>query len=113
NMGSILSRIGMANRTAYTTSKTAIAALTRALAFEMGPHGITVNALCPTVIVTDLNRELIKKQPELYEGVIRRMPLGRLGNPEDIAGALLFLASPAASFITGQCLFVDGGYTAG
>lgn len=113
NMGSTLSHAGMANRTAYATSKAAIAALTRSLAFELGPHGITVNTLCPTVIVTDLNREMIKMQPQLYEGVLRRTALGRLGQPEDIAGALVFLASPAAGFVTGQALFVDGGYTAG
>ena len=100
NMGSIL-------------SKAAIAHLTQALAFEFGPFGITVNAVGPTVIETDLNRDLIKTQPQLYEGVLKRTPLGRLGHPEDLAGALVFLASPAASFITGQTIYVDGGYTAG
>lgn len=113
NMGSILSKVGMANRTAYASSKAGVASLTQSLAFELGPSGITVNALCPTVIVTDLNREMVKLQPELYDGVIKRTALGRLGQPEDIAGALVFLASPAAAFITGHLLFVDGGYTAG
>jgi len=113
NMGSILSKVGMANRSAYVTSKSGIAHLTQALAFELGPHGITVNAIGPTVIVTDLNRELIKQQPQLYDALLKRTPLGRLGQPEDIAGALVFLASPAAASITGQTLYVDGGYTAG
>lgn len=113
NMGSILSLRGMANRTAYSAAKAAVANLTRAAAFEFGPHGITVNALAPTVIVTDLNRANVKTQPQLYKAVVDRMPLGRLGAPEDIAGALVFLASPAAAFITGQVLCVDGGYTAG
>ena len=113
NMGSILSKVGMANRSAYVTSKAAIAHFTQALAFELGPLGITVNALGPTVIVTDLNRELVRTQPQLYDAVLKRTPLGRLGEPEDIAGALVFLASPAAAFITGQTLYVDGGYTAG
>ena len=65
------------------------------------------------MIVTDLNRELIRTQPQLYDALLKRTPLGRLGQPEDIAGALVFLASPAAAFITGQTLYVDGGYTAG
>ena len=113
NMGSILSKAAMANRSAYIASKSAIAHLTQALAFEFGPFGITVNAVGPTVIETDLNRDLIKTQPQLYDGVLKRTPLGRLGQPEDLAGALVFLASPAASFITGQTIYVDGGYTAG
>jgi NAD(P)-dependent dehydrogenase (short-subunit alcohol dehydrogenase family) len=113
NMGSILSLRGMANRTAYSSAKAAMANLTRSAAFEFGPYGVTVNALAPTVIVTDLNRELVRTQPQLYKSVLDRMPLGRLGAPEDLAGALVFLASPAAAFITGQVICVDGGYTAG
>ena len=113
NMGSITVKAGVANRTAYATSKAGVAAFTKALAFELGPSGITVNALCPTSIETDMNRELRTQQASLYEGLIRRTPLGRLGRPEDLAGALVFLASPAAAFITGQSLFVDGGFTAG
>ena len=113
NMGSILSKVGIANRSAYTASKSAIAHLGQTLAFELGPHGITVNAIGPNVTVTDLNRELIKQQPELYGPLLQRIPLGRLGQPEDLAGALVFLASPAAAFITGQTLYIDGGYTAG
>lgn len=112
NMGSILSSRGIANRAAYCAAKAGIENLTRAMAIEFGPHGITVNALAPTVIVTDLNRELVKTQPALYKGIIDRTPLGRLGNPDDILGALVFLASPAAAFITGQTIYVDGGYTA-
>jgi len=113
NMGSILSKVGIANRSAYTASKAAIAHLGQTLAFELGPHGITVNAIGPNVTVTDLNRDLIKQQPELYGPLLKRIPLGRLGEPGDLAGALVFLASPAADFITGQTLYIDGGYTAG
>lgn len=113
NMASILAGRGMAKRSAYCASKAGILEMTRALAFELGPFGITVNALGPTVIVTDLNRELVKTQPALYEEVVRRTPLGRLGEPADVAGPLLFLASDAARFINGQILYVDGGYTAG
>ncbi len=113
NMGSILSGRGMANRTVYSASKAGLANLGAALCFELGPHGITVNTIGATVIVTDLNRELVKTQPELYGQVLRRTALGRLGEVEDVTGVLVFLASPAAGFVTGQTLFVDGGYTAG
>lgn len=113
NMGSILSGRGMASRSVYCATKAGLANFGAALAFELGPHGITVNTLGATVIVTDLNRDLIKTQAELYEKVIGRMPLGRLGELDDLTGPLVFLASPAAKFITGQTLYVDGGYTAG
>lgn len=112
NIGSILSSRGLGNRAAYCAAKAGIENLTRAMAIEFGPHNITVNAIAPTVIVTDLNRELVKTQPQLYKAIVDRTPLGRLGNPEDILGALVFLASPAADFITGQTIYVDGGYTA-
>jgi len=113
NMGSILSARGMASRSVYCASKAGLANLGASLAFELGPHGITVNTIGATVIVTDLNRELIKTQPQLYQKVIDRMPLGRLGELDDLTGPLVFLASPAAKFVTGQTLYVDGGYTAG
>ena len=66
-----------------------------------------------TVIVTDLNRELVRTQPQLYQRVCDRSAIGRLGEVEDVVGVLVFLASPAARFITGQTIYVDGGYTAG
>lgn len=113
NMGSILSGRGMANRGAYCASKAGLANFGAACAFEFGPHGVTVNTLGATVIVTDLNRELVRTQPELYARVVDRTPIGRLGETDDLMGALLFLASPASGFVTGQTLYVDGGYTAG
>jgi NAD(P)-dependent dehydrogenase (short-subunit alcohol dehydrogenase family) len=103
----------MATRTAYCASKAGIVHFTKALAIELGPYGITVNAIAPNVIITDLNREAIKKTPQLYDNILRRIPLGRFGEQVDIAGALVFLASPAASYITGQTIYIDGGYTAG
>lgn len=112
NMASILADRGIPNRAPYCAAKAAVANLTRALAVEFGPKGVTVNAVAPTVFVTDLNRHLIEKQPQVYGSVLSRMPLGRLGQPEDLAGALVFLASPAAAFITGQILHVDGGFSA-
>jgi NAD(P)-dependent dehydrogenase (short-subunit alcohol dehydrogenase family) len=113
NMGSILSARGMANRGAYSATKAALANLARSCAFEFGSDGITVNTLGATVIVTDLNRELVRTQPQLYDAVVKRTPIGRLGEIDDLMGALLFLAAPASNFVTGQILFVDGGYTAG
>ncbi len=113
NMGSILSGRGMALRTAYCASKAGLANFGAALAFELGPQGVTVNTLGATVIVTDLNRELVRTQPDLYGQVVKRTAMGRLGELDDLTGALVFLASPAAGFITGQTLYVDGGYTAG
>jgi 2-deoxy-D-gluconate 3-dehydrogenase len=112
-MGSILSGRGMATRTAYCASKAGLANLGAAMAFELGPHGITVNTIGATVIVTDLNRELVQTQPQLYDKVRARSALGRLGEVEDITGVLVFLASSAAAFVTGQTIYVDGGYTAG
>jgi len=112
NMGSISGASGIARRVVYCTSKAAVAHLTRSLAVEMGPYGIRVNALGPNVIVTDFNRELVARQPELYQGILDRTPLQRLGTIEDVTGALLFLASPASAYITGQVLYVDGGFTA-
>jgi NAD(P)-dependent dehydrogenase (short-subunit alcohol dehydrogenase family) len=112
-MGSILSGRGMATRTAYCASKAGLANLGAAMAFELGPHGITVNTIGATVIVTDLNRELVRTQPQLYDKVRSRAALGRLGEVEDVTGVLVFLASPAAAFVTGQTIYVDGGYTAG
>jgi NAD(P)-dependent dehydrogenase (short-subunit alcohol dehydrogenase family) len=112
NMGSISGVAGIAKRTVYCTSKAAVAHFTRALAVELGPHKVRVNALAPNVVVTDLNRELVRRQPELYAGILARTPLARLGEIDDVIGALLFLASPAAAYITGQILYVDGGFTA-
>lgn len=112
-MGSILSGRGMATRTAYSASKAGLANLGAAMAFELGPHGITVNTIGATVIVTDLNRELVRTQPQLYDKVRARSALGRLGEVEDVTGVLVFLASDAAGFVTGQTIYVDGGYTAG
>ncbi len=111
-MGSILSLRGIANRSAYSVSKAGIASLGKVLALELGSYGITVNTIAPTVIETDLNRDLIRSQPELYGGILSRTALGRLGVPEDLAGLLVFLASPAARYVTGQVIGVDGGYLA-
>ena len=111
NMASVLAHFGAPNRSGYSATKGAVLQLTRSLAVELGPSGITVNALGPTAIATDLNRELMRSQPQLYDGLLARTPLGRHGTADDVTGPLVFLASPAAAFVTGQILYVDGGYT--
>ena len=108
NTGSILSSYGNAALVAYSASKHAILGLTRALANEFGPSGITVNCVQPGCIVTGMTAALLE-DPENARYYIERSPLGRLGQPEDIADVFAFLASDDARFITGQGIMVDGG----
>lgn len=105
-----------AGYTAYCSSKAAVNLLTRTLAWEWGPHRITVNAIAPTVFRSDLTAWMYEEAGpgrEVREQMLARIPLGRLGEPEDFLGALLYFLSPASDFCTGQILYVDGGYTAG
>jgi 3-oxoacyl-[acyl-carrier protein] reductase len=96
----------------YIASKAGVRGLTKAMAVELAPLGIRVNAIGPGPVLTDLNRERMAI-PEIREQFVRRIPLGRLGAPEDIVGAAIFLASDEARFITGHTLYVDGGWLAG
>ncbi len=109
-------KLGLAGYSAYCPSKGAVNLLARTLACEWGPYGITVNAIAPTVFRSDLTAWMYADEgrgKEVREGILSRIPLGRLGEPEDFVGALLFFASSASDFCTGQVLYVDGGYTAG
>jgi len=105
-----------AGYSAYCASKSATDGLTRALGCEWGKHNITVNAIAPTVFRSALTAwmfEDTEKGRTTREGMLARIPLGRLGEPEDLAGPLLFLVSRASDFYTGHVLYADGGYTAG
>jgi len=105
-----------AGYTAYCASKAAVDGMTKALGCELGPTGITVNAIAPTVFRSPLTAWMFEdtdKAKAVRAGFLARVPKGRLGEPEDLAGPLLFLASKASDFYTGHILYADGGYTAG
>ncbi|MUZ76023.1 SDR family oxidoreductase [Agrobacterium vitis] len=105
-----------AGYSAYCASKSAIDGIVRALGCELGKYNITVNAIAPTVFRSDLTAwmfEDTERAVKTREGLMPRIPLGRLGEPEDLAGPLLFLSSAASNFYTGHILYADGGYTAG
>ena len=105
-----------AGYTAYCASKSAIDGITKALGCEWGPSGITVNAIAPTVFRSPLTAWMFEdneKAETVRKAFLARVPKGRLGEPEDLAGPLLFLASRASDFYTGHILYADGGYTAG
>ena len=111
NMGSILSVIAMPGRTPYASSKAGVLNLTRVLALEWAATGVTSNAICPGPFGTELNRSLLD-DPVKYKEFVAQIPMGRWGEPHELAGAVVFLASEASSFMTGSALFVDGGWTA-
>lgn len=105
-----------AGYTAYCASKAAVDGMTKALGCELGPTGITVNAIAPTVFRSPLTAWMFEDTPQaetVRNGFLSRVPKGRLGEPEDLAGPLLFLVSKASDFYTGHILYADGGYTAG
>jgi len=111
NIGSIQSFVALPNSAAYTTSKGGVRLLTKALAIELGPMGIRVNAIGPGFTATPLNADA-RQNPEYMANFTGRIPLGRIGVPEDIALPAVFLASEMARYITGVTLPVDGGYLA-
>jgi len=111
NITSIAGQVGFANSSAYCASKGAIINMTRELALELAQYKINVNAIGPGVIETDMTKELLKDKAT-RETLLANIPLSRIGKPEDIANAALFLASDNSDYITGITLFVDGGWIA-
>src|SRR3954468_1964698 len=106
NISSVIGLIGNAGQANYAASKAGLIGLTKSLAREMASRGITVNALAPGLIETDMTSVLSE---EIRKTILEKVPLGKLGEPDDIAGAVAYLASPEAKYITGQVLTVDGG----
>lgn len=111
NLGSIMSMTAGPGLSAYAASKGAVAQLTRALAVDLAPKGVRVNALLPGVIATPMT-ESTRNNPQAIARFMGHTPMGRVGEPDELAGPVVFLASPAASYITGALLPVDGGYLA-
>ena len=111
-VASLTSRIGLANLAPYAAAKSGLLGLVRTLAVEWAPHRIGVNAIGPGYFRTALTEEVLS-QPATRENLLARLPAGRTGESEDLAGAVVFLAAPASDYVTGHTLFVDGGWLAG
>lgn len=115
NMSSITGVVGLPVRPAYSASKAAVASLARQMAVDFGGYNIRVNAIAPSFVITDINRAMFRKMQEEkipWEKVLEQHPLGKLGEPDDVAYAAVYLASDESRWVTGINLPVDGGYTA-
>ena len=112
NIGSLTSGRALGNVSVYTSSKGAVGMLTKSQALEFAPHNIQVNAICPGFVYTALAKSLWD-MPEMNTWGETRIPAGRLANPDDMAGTAIYLASAASDYVTGQLIYVDGGFEAG
>ena len=111
NMTSQMGHVGSPGRTVYCMTKHALEGLTKAMAVELAPHNIRVNSVAPTFIETPMTAPMLAK-PDFRAFVDDMIPLGRIGKPDDVAAAVIYLASPAANMVTGTSLLIDGGWTA-
>lgn len=111
NISSQMGHVGASRRTVYCATKHAVEGLTKAMAVELAPHNVRVNSVAPTFVETPMTKPFLEDEA-FREDTLSRIPLGRLGQVEDVTGAVVFLASPAAGLITGASLLVDGGWTA-
>lgn len=111
NIASVAGAVGDIGISPYTASKAAVINLTKSLALEWARYGIQVNAIGPAYIETDMNRNELRN-PKVLDKIVNKTPMKRLGTPEELEGALILLASQSSSFITGQTIFVDGGWLA-
>jgi NAD(P)-dependent dehydrogenase (short-subunit alcohol dehydrogenase family) len=110
-MTSIMSHVSLAGRTAYSTSKTALLGMIRALALELASEGITVNGISPGPFATEMNTPLMN-DPEKNAQFLAKLPVGRWGDPAEVGALAAFLCGPDAGFITGTDILIDGGWTA-
>ena len=111
HVSSIMGLVGLAARPPYTATKGGIVLLTKTQALELAQQGVTVNAICPGPFGTEMNRPLLD-DPEKYQAFVSKIPMGRWGEMNELDGAVIFLASPSSSFMTGTTLTIDGGWTA-
>ena len=110
-MGSVHSKEASKLKAPYVTAKHGLIGLAKVVAKEGADHGVRANVICPGPIDTERSRAILKGRPRLREGLLRAIPLGALGRPEDIAAAVAYLASPTAGYVTGQTLSINGGIT--
>ncbi|MFL9885839.1 SDR family oxidoreductase [Paraburkholderia agricolaris] len=111
NCSSLGGLVGIAGRGVYHASKHGVLGLTKSAGLEYAARGIRINAICPGIIATPMVTGMIEREPEAMDALMKEQPIGRLGRPEEIASAVLWLCSPGASFVIGHALAVDGGYT--
>lgn len=110
SISAIIANRGIAGRH-YETAKAAVLHFTRCAAADWAPHGITVNAICPGLFMTDANKQWNKIRPDVIQAIVANIPMGRTGEPEEIGPLAVYLASPAAAYVTGAAYVIDGGYT--
>ena len=113
NISSVNALAGFGGEHVYSAAKAGLIGMSRSMAVRYGTRGVRINVICPGTIVTDVWAPMLERQPDLHERLVQLYPSGRLGRPDDIAGAAVYLAGPDASFTTGSVMVVDGGVTAG